>query len=661
MDLVPHYPPATSNDSNGKSDVSKLFTYTQTLPSSQPHPVHYASACIDPGSEASSNHPNRFDGHTTYHPIQSSHLSNNAFEHVPHPGPYLQQRYTWESHPSVLQPVPSKVLPSGAKVPINEWIASETTKDYATHHPNFNEYPQSQPRYHPKERYQPYPAPSGVSPTHEDSRTLQPPLTLDKPLHPRKRVTKTPIIVPSQKITQAGYVPPTPISPVTWNRTSYPPLSRYLPTQANNLTSAIQRQNRVKSSSSNAILQPTSMVGLSKPTWWDMSRSRTINIPDTPTKWQIAMNQKGKAERREASISGKVTSVNTHTQAQRQISEKENEMSERPKHFLDTHAVLATQPLRGGKSSSTMCQAQAEFIFIDSHGKPMKMYLAPNIHPMYQEKIKNDGGQICSRLHASIAVFYRTATDPSPLMPKSTAENEAGWNCGRKGQVTVTLDWLKVCLEKGKLVDTKEYQIVFQKPTRDEGDPVSAYSTLSSKKKKIVPITTDSQDTVHSSVRNLMKEELKKLDEFFDFGNDTPDAIDSPTLRTQSTLSELPSAKCALSDEKTNGVGFHTPTSTRNAINSTSIGHKSNDSINADVDIRMGKDEGNELDDEVDQYHLFFQSLLDGSCLLSTPTREQDTSLGEIRSKDDSLVDCEESDEEIPLRVVQASRVLGEG
>ncbi|WWD03843.1 hypothetical protein V865_001899 [Kwoniella europaea PYCC6329] len=492
---VPHRPPPTSNDSNGNLHASKLVIFPQSLPSSHSHPVHYPSAYIHPGSEASSNRPNRFDGHTSYHPIQFSHLSNTTFENVPHPEPYLQQRCTSESHPSVHRPVLSRVLPSGAKVPITELIASETTRDYATHHPNVKEYPQSQPRYHPRERYQPYPIPSGVSPTHGDSRSHQTLLTLDKPLHPRKRVAKTPIIVPSQKITQAGYVPPTPISPVTWNRTSYPPLSRHLPIQSNNLTSAIQRQNRVKSSTSNAILQPTSMVGLSKPTWWDMSTSRTINIPSTPTKWQMAMNQRGNVKRREANISGTVTSVNTHTQAQRKISEKENEMVKRRKHSLDTHAVLATQPLRGEKSSGTTCQAQTRAIFIDSHGKPMKMYLAPNIHPSYQEKIKTEGGQICSRLHASIAIFYRTATESSPLMPKSIAENEAGWNCGKKGQVTVTLDWLNFVWRKGNC-----------------------------KKKKVVPVTTDGQVTIHSSNKpNPTPSRHAELDA-------------TPRLKTKSTL-----------------------------------------------------------------------------------------------------------------------------
>nr|XP_019001236.1 uncharacterized protein I203_05941 [Kwoniella mangroviensis CBS 8507]OCF64697.1 hypothetical protein I203_05941 [Kwoniella mangroviensis CBS 8507] len=417
-----------------------------------------------------------------------------AFHVVRHSRPYLQQTYTSESQPPVLQPILSRALPSGTNIPIPELIASETAKDYTTRQSNLKKYSESQPPYYPKERYHPYPTPSGASLTHERARPLQPLLTLDKPLHHRKRGNKTPIIVPSQKIIKAVFVPPTPLSPLTWNRTSNPPSSRHVPIQANNLSSAIQRQNRVKSSTPNAILQPTSMVGLSKPTWWDMSRSRTINIPNTPTEWQLAMNQNGKVERREANSSETVTSVDTHTQAQTKILEKENEMSKRPKHLLDTRAVLVTQPLQGEK-----CQAQTKFIFIDSHGKPMKMYLAPNIHPVYQEKIKTKGGQLCTRLHASIAIFYGTATDPSPLMPKSIAENEAGWNCGKKGQVTVTLDWLKVCLEKGKLIDTKGYQIVFQKSTRNEG--YSAYTTLSSKNRKVVPFTAHSQVTVPSSVR----------------------------------------------------------------------------------------------------------------------------------------------------------------
>ncbi|OCF61482.1 hypothetical protein L486_01130 [Kwoniella mangroviensis CBS 10435] len=587
------------------------------------------------------------------------------------------------------------------------------------------------------------------------------------------------------------------------------------------------------------------MVGLSK-SWWDMSRSRTINIPNTPTQWQMAMNQNGKVERSEANSSGTVTSVDTHTQAQTKILEKENEMSERPKHLLDTRAVLATQPLQGEK-----CQAQTKFIFIDSHGKPMKMYLAPNIHPVYQEKIKTKGGQLCTRLHASIAIFYRTATDPSPLMPKSIAENEAGWNCGKKGQVTVTLDWLKVCLEKGKLIDTKGYQIVFQKSTRNEG--YSAYTTLSSKKRKVVPFTAHSQVTVPSSrkpitdfssqaesaatsrmkstsilsqsssfpscpslteydsiswqvekiarrlyqngrtgrlatlsdpdangsgkdvgtndylkryesiiqdrvmeladqyeragatvqnnktknvpismsapvlipsisssdsssirksrtevqmrpgianmqdhaldsgelqvtcslvdrlltrkmeigdgnedeeMRNLMDEELKGLDEFFDFGGDTPRTVDTSTptdrleTKAETTSSSSLSIKRVLTSEDRYDAGVGSQ-----MVEPASHSDESDDSINVDANIRMGKDEGKELEDELDQYHLFFQSLLHGPYLLPTPTRDEDTSpsIGEVRSKDDNLVDREDSDEEIPLRVVQASRAGARG
>ncbi|OCF77502.1 hypothetical protein I204_01490 [Kwoniella mangroviensis CBS 8886] len=735
-----------------------------------------------------------------------------AFHVVRHSRPYLQQTYTSESQPPVLQPILSRALPSGTNIPILELIASETAKDYTTRQSNLKKYSESQPPYYPKERYHPYPTPSGASLTNERARPLQPLLTLDKPLHHRKRGNKTPIIVPSQKIIKA----------------------RYSVRTGSNLQLQMP------------ILQPTSMVGLSKPTWWDMSRSRTINIPNTPTQWQMAMNQNGKVERREANSSGTVTSVDTHTQAQTKILEKENEMSERPKHLLDTRAVLATQPLQGEK-----CQAQTKFIFIDSHGKPMKMYLAPNIHPVYQEKIKTKGGQLCTRLHASIAIFYRTATDPSPLMPTSIAENEAGWNCGKKGQVTVTLDWLKVCLEKGKLIDTKGYQIVFQKSTRNEG--YSAYTTLSSKKRKVVPFTAHSQVTVPSSrkpitdfssqaesaatsrmkstsilsqsssfpscpslteydsiswqvekiarrlyqngrtgrlatlsdpdangsgkdvgtndylkryesiiqdrvmeladqyeragatvqnnktknvpismsapvlipsisssdsssirksrtevqmkpgianmqdhaldsgelqvtcslvdrlltrkmeigdgnedeeMRNLMDEELKGLDEFFDFGGDTPRTVDTSTptdrleTKAETTSSSSLSIKRVLTSEDRYDAGVGSQ-----MVEPASHSDESDDSINVDANIRMGKDEGKELEDELDQYHLFFQSLLHGPYLLPTPTRDEDTSpsIGEVRSKDDNLVDREDSDEEIPLRVVQASRAGARG
>ncbi|WWC72300.1 uncharacterized protein I206_106262 [Kwoniella pini CBS 10737] len=269
---------------------------------------------------------------------------------------------------------------------------------------------------------------------------------------PQQKVTLTPSLVHSSRTNGLG-AQRQPVSHSVQNNVR---VTNELKTQ-----NELKMQNELKTQ--NKLKTHSEAITLTQRTaWWNMNHSRTIPVTSPQAQMQKP-NATAQA----------VESLGYHEKRAHALPQDQLASGKRPK----TNLCSPTRPNLLSINHTISIGIQANGIFRNVLGHPLRIFIAANIHPSFKQKVINNGGEIAQRVNAKISVIFRGPSDINPLEPKSISENDAGWNLLQRGKYTVTLDWLKKCLIMGELIGTDDYLIKFVDPKkRSSQDPTTTFS-----------------------------------------------------------------------------------------------------------------------------------------------------------------------------------------